>query len=594
MTLLTPDPAPALRGRRVVFAGLVAVTCTAVFIMMLRLLGADGLTFAETAVVICFAGMLPWTVVGFWNAVIGFGLLAFARDPAGLVAPVGRRGDPKRPIKSRVAIIMPAYNESPDRVFRNLHAVARTLDATGDAAQFDIHFLSDSNDPEIIAEEEARFAAWRAIDPRPERLFYRRRTDNRGQKTGNIWEFLDRCGDHYDYFVVLDADSLMSGDLIARLTRIMEVSPELGILQTLAVGLPAVAPFTRLFQFGMRHGMRAFTTGSAWWQGDEGPYWGHNAILRMAPFRRHCRLPMLPGRAPWGGQILSHDQVEAVLMRRAGYQVRVIPEEGGSYEENPPSLVDFIRRELRWTQGNFQYVSLLATPGLRWVGRIQLVLAILMYLSPVLWLVSTWICFFFVNFGTVDPKLGGWLFLTMMSMVFAPKLFGLADVMIRESRRRTYGGGLKVAAGALAELVMSVVIAPIIAGAITVFAFGMLCGRAIRWRTQARDVVGLPWIVAVRALWPQTLIGGATALWFAVTAPWVLPYAAPILFGLVFGVPISWVTALPVIGRGFQRIGLGDIPEDLTPTPEVVIAGFVVPERATAAAPGLVALPQPE
>ena len=189
--------------------------------------------------------------------------------------------------------------------------------------------------------------------------------------------------------LVLDADSVMSGAAIVRLVRLMEGQPEIGILQQLIVGLPNASPFARIFQFGMRHGMRAHSTGSAWWQGDCGPYWGHNALIRVAPFMAHCRLPLLPGRPPLGGRVLSHDQVEAALMRSAGWQVRAVPDEDGSFEENPPTLSDFVKRDLRWCQGNWQYIHLVTRPGFHAIGRLQLWLALLMYVSGPAWVLFT-------------------------------------------------------------------------------------------------------------------------------------------------------------------------------------------------------------
>src|SRR5690606_26210930 len=121
-----------------------------------------------------------------------------------------------------------------------------------------------------------------------------------------------------------DADSLMTAEAMLRLTRIMQRHPHVGIVQTLVTGLPSASAFARIFQFGMRLGMRSYTLGAASWQGDCGPYWGHNAILRLEPFIAHCHLPLLPGKPPLGGHVLSHDQIEAVLMRRAGYEVRVL------------------------------------------------------------------------------------------------------------------------------------------------------------------------------------------------------------------------------------------------------------------------------
>src|SRR2546430_11736835 len=226
----------------------------------------------------------------------------------------------------------------------------------------------------------------------------------------------------------------------------MEAEPQLGILQSLVVGMPSASAFARLFQFGMRLGMRSYTIGSAWWQADCGPYWGHNAVLRLAPFIAHCSLPELPRRGPLGGPILSHDQIEAVLMRRAGYEVRVLPEEELGWEENPPTLLEFIRRDIRWCQGNMQYWHFLALPGLKFVSRYQLAFAILMFLGSPAWMALLVLG----TFGVVTaerpsafmtPGAGLAVLVIELVMWFAPKIATVIDALTRAQARKRYGGG---------------------------------------------------------------------------------------------------------------------------------------------------------
>ena len=357
-------------------------------------------------------------------------------------------------------------------VFRFLRATVASLDATGGGEPFDIFLLSDTRDDRLAARERALFAAWKQTDRRPGRLHYRRRAVNTGFKAGNLRDFCDRWGGDYACMIVLDADSIMSGAAMLRLAGLMQANPRLGILQTLIVGLPATSPFARIFQFGMRHGMRTYTAGSAWWQGDAGPYWGHNAIVRLAPFIEHCRLPPVPGRPPLGGDVLSHDQIEAVLMRRAGWGVRVLPIEGGSFEANPPTLLDFIKRDLRWCHGNMQYTRLLRLAGSHSLGKLQMLLAILMYASAPCWLA-------FCALGLLQllsPALGlpsGVLFaepaglpgdgvLVALSLAlfvavvmgaWAPKLLGLLQALSDRVLRRKYGGASKLLGGAVVEFV---------------------------------------------------------------------------------------------------------------------------------------------
>ncbi len=574
--------------RRFVFLALVVGTCCALTAWMASLLGRDGFDLLDVVMLAFYAGTLPWVVIGLWNAMIGIALIHLDREWLRTVVPLSgldeARSGPSviesRPpsMASRTAIVMPVFNEDPDRVVRHLAAVEASLASGGDTTGYAFFLLSDSNDPEIVAEETRRFDAWRAASARPDRLHYRRRTDNARQKVGNLEEFCERWGDAFDYMLVLDADSLMSGGAIRRLVRMMDANPTLGILQTLIVGLPAKSGFARVFQFGMRHGMRAYTTGSAWWQGDSGPYWGHNAILRLLPFRRHCRLPRLAGSPPLGGEILSHDQVEASMMRAAGYEVRVLPIEDGSYEENPPSLLDFVKRDLRWCQGNMQYLSLLGWSVWRPLGRLQLALAILMYVSAPLWLGFIALGMVRVIAGGVDPANGlafgqgvvdgvAWsegvaLFATMMTITFAPKIAGVLDILLSSAKRMRYGGGRRVAAGATLELLFGMLLAPVVAVAQTSFIAGLAFGQRITWGAQMRDVRVVTWRQAITVLWPQALLGLVAATALALQAPAFLPWAALLLLAWLLAVPFAVLTASPAVGAWLERYRVCAVPEE--------------------------------
>jgi membrane glycosyltransferase len=584
---------PNMRARRWTFLALVLATMSGLTASLAALLLPGGLTGFEIVLIVLFALNTPWLSIGFWNAVIGFALLHGAGNWLHRIVPIRGHGDTESGITTRTAIIMPVYNEDPDRVIGHLRTVSQSLDATGLSEQFDIFLLSDTNRPDLAAEEERLFDQWRDADPRPERLHYRRRTVNTRQKVGNIEDFCERWGDGYDHMVVLDADSLMSGAAILRLVRLMQANPKLGILQSLVTGLPAVSVFARVFQFGMRHGMRSYTTGSAWWQGDEGPYWGHNAIVRLAPFRAHCRLPRLSGKAPLGGEILSHDQVEAVMMRRAGFEVRVLPIEDGSFEENPPTLQDFIKRDLRWCQGNVQYLKLLSMPGLRPLGRLQLLLAIMMYTAAPVWyaFMLTGMAQFIHGgmtatvglneeiFGPTRIEAAGVsggvvLFITILAMNFAPKILGVADVLLRPGERARYGGGPALVIGAVTEAVFSMLIAPVVALAQTIFLVGLFIGRKVTWDAQTRDQHSVTVAETFRGLWPQMLMGLTFAAGLTVYAPEFLIWGAPVTLGLLLAVPFASLTSRPDIGLAAARAGLCSIPEEREPSVELLWLGY--------------------
>jgi membrane glycosyltransferase len=332
-----PAPAQSLAGRQALFFALVGGTILGLSLLCALALSVGGFGVLDALLVAMFAVTLPWTVISFWNATIGLLIMRLARDPVAAVTPVAGRVRGDEPITASTAILICIRNEPPERVIRHLTPMLEGIAALGVAERFHLYVLSDTDDAAIAAAEEERFAelarTWHgrmAID-------YRRRALNTGFKGGNIRDFCERWGSRHDFALVLDADSIMTAQAVLRLVRIMQIEPRLGILQSLVIGMPSTSAFARLFQFGMRLSMRSYTIGSAWWQGDCGPYWGHNAILRIEPFMRHCELPLLAENALVSGHVLSHDQIEAVLMRRAGYEVRVLAEEGGSFEQNPPT-----------------------------------------------------------------------------------------------------------------------------------------------------------------------------------------------------------------------------------------------------------------
>jgi membrane glycosyltransferase len=562
-SLSQPLAPGVLTLRRKAFLALVLISAAALFAMMSLTLFPKGPDAWGIVMLVCFAFTLPWTTIGFWHAVIGLGLMAFARDPEGRVAPHihSVRGD--EPIVTRTAIAICIRNEDTGRVGRNLAWMLQGLVASGHASAFHLYILSDSNRAEVSTLEErladdlrARFGA--AIP-----VTYRRREAGQGFKAGNIRDFCERWSADHDHVIVLDADSAMTPEAMLRLVRIMQAHPRLGILQTLVTGLPTPSAFARIFQFGMRLGMRSYTLGAASWQGDCGPYWGHNAIIRLAPFARECHLPVLPGKPPLGGHVLSHDQVEAVLMRRAGYEVRVMPVEGGSYEENPPTLLEFIRRDLRWCQGNMQYFRLVGLPDLLPVSRIQLWLAIAMYMSAPAWL--GFMFFGLIRQGEFRPDLGFIMLVITLVMSFAPKFATLIAVLINRTLRRAFGGVPRIIAGALVELVFSTLIVPICAVSVTVFVLGLPFGRQVGWTTQLRDSDGLPWRIAVKGLWFHTLVGAGFALWLWAVAPGALLIGAPFYIGLLASIPLAVLTAHPGLGRCLGRMGLCAIPEELNP-----------------------------
>ncbi|WP_305987588.1 glucans biosynthesis glucosyltransferase MdoH [Roseibium sp. MMSF_3544] len=557
--------------RRLLFAFLLGTSFVGLTVLMAVTLSPGGLKPLDIFILFCFMVTLPWTIIGFWNAVIGLLVMRLSRDPVAAVCPI-KVGDADKPLKSSTALLSCVRDEDVESLETHLSAMVTNLIRAEQASHFKLYVLSDTSRDDVALHEQEMAARMSERFSGQMEIVYRRRAKNTGFKAGNIEDFCERWGDDHDFALVLDADSYMSADAIVELVRRMEVNPKIGILQSLVVGLPTDSAFARVFQFGMRLGMRSYTIGSAWWQGDCGPYWGHNAILRLKPFKEHCRLPVLPGKGPLAGTILSHDQVEAVLMRRAGYHVRVLPLESGSYENNPPHLLEFIRRDLRWCQGNLQYRRLLGMKGLKPVSRAQLFLAILMFLGSPAWIgfmVGAAVLGMTTDYAPYRPDTGLILFATVLTMVFAPKLATVADVLVRKDLRRAFGGPIRVVVSVAAEILYSAMLAPILAVAHTMFMGGLAFGKTIGWGAQARGVSRLPVPLAVSKLWPQTLFGLAGLTWMSAQPIELVWPVIPVAVGPLLAALIAVSTSTKFLGTLGIRSTLWRIPEETAPPAEL-------------------------
>ncbi|MEP9376145.1 glucans biosynthesis glucosyltransferase MdoH [Aquabacter sp. CN5-332] len=577
--------AARLMRRRRLMLGLNLITLAAVATVAAIIASAGGWTVASIILFLCVVAVTPWNAIGFWNSLVGLILLHGTRSGPAAAAPFLGAGEGDAPILVRTAILMTLRNEDPDRAISRLRAVKAQLDRMPSAGLFDYFLLSDTSRPEVAAAEEAAVARWRAEEG-TRGIHYRRRSDNAGFKAGNVRDFCLHWGSHYELMLPLDADSLMGASTILRMVRIMQAQPRIGILQSLVVGLPSASGFARLFQFGMRAGMRCYTLGATWWAGDCGPFWGHNALVRITPFRDQCDLPLLPGTPPMGGHILSHDQVEAVLMRRAGYEVRVLPVESESYEENPPTLPDFLTRDARWCLGNLQYLKLLGLPGLRPMGRFQLIWAILMFLTvPAVPLALLVLPFAAPSVPAEMAPLAAGLYLALLGLCLFPKLAGFIDVALTPGMAARYGGRARFALSAVMELAFSFLLSAISALSTTGVLARLLVGRVRgSWGGQARDAHAVSWGVAARALAVPTAYGLFVAGALLAMAPGLLWWVMPLVAGCWLAIPFAVLTADPRLGAFLARHRLCALPEERD-VPDVVrlLSGAPAPELERAA-----------
>ncbi|MEZ5900171.1 MAG: glucans biosynthesis glucosyltransferase MdoH [Hyphomicrobiaceae bacterium] len=556
------------------------VTCVAIWAALggwfASIVSSGGWTLIDCVLLICFLVGTPWAVLGLCNAAVGLWLRHGARDGLTEAAPFLSltREQVCEPVRIRTAVLMTVRNEDPERALRRLQTVKQSLDATGEGGNFAYFVLSDTQMPDVAAREEAAVSRWQAAEGEGGQIVYRRRAHNTGFKAGNVRDFCETYGRNFELMLPLDADSLMTGHAVVELVRIMQAHRKIGILQSLVVGMPSSSPFARLFQFGMRFGMRSYTLGQAWWVGDCGPFWGHNALVRIAPFTEHCRLPLLPGDPPLGGHVLSHDQVEATLMRRAGFEVRVMPIERGSYEENPPDVLEFIHRDVRWCQGNMQYLKLLGTPGLHPVSRFQLVWAILMFIGVPAWTVMIALSPFAAHEAMQQPSFPATsakaLYVTYLLIYLTPKLAGLMDAALTKGEVARFGGALRFWSGGAMEIVFSFLQGAVSTIRTSIFMTGLLLGRSIVWSGQNRDAKGIRWATATRALWPQTLFGVVVMSALYAASPPTLLWSLPLTAGYILAIPFAVATANPKLGHFMRHHLIAAIPEEIAPVPEIV------------------------
>jgi len=583
-----PDPRGSwqTRGnlRRLVLLVLMLAQTACAAWFMRKVLPYQGTAPLEIILLVLFTLLFCWISAGFWTAMAGFLVLLRGNDPYAIT----RRAGQENPIPddARTAIVMPVCNEDVARVMAGLRATFESLARSGELRHFDFFVLSDSSNSDIRAAELAAWAGLcRAVNGFG-RIFYRHRKRRVKRKSGNIDDFCRRWGKNYRYMIVLDADSVMSGACITQLVRLMEANQGAGIIQSAPVAAGRDTLYARIQQFATRVYGPLFTAGLHYWQLGESHYWGHNAIIRMAPFMRHCALAPLPGRGSLAGDILSHDFVEAALMRRAGWAVWIAYDLDGSYEEMPPNLLDELKRDRRWCHGNLMNFRLVAARGMHPVHRAVFVTGVMAYLSAPLWclflaLSTAMLALhtltepqYFVQPRQLFPIWPQWhpekavaLFSATATLLFLPKILAVLLVCARDAQQ--YGGRLRVVAGMLLEVLFSMLAAPVRMLFHTRFVIAAFLGWAIHWKSPPRADSETGWAEALGNHGWHMLLGLLWAGGVYLLNPAFLPWLLPIAGGLALSAPLSVLSSRVAPGRWFRRAKLFLIPEEAAPPVEL-------------------------
>lgn len=565
---------------------------------MRTVLPGQGQQWLEIAILALFVLLFAWVSAGFWTALMGFFQLLRGKDRYAIDSEVG---DEPIPDDARTALLVPICNEDVPRVFAGVRATIESLRRSGNDRHFDVFILSDTFDPDIaIQETHAWLALCRDLGAFGQ-VFYRRRQRRVKRKSGNLDDFCRRWGALYRYMLVLDADSVMSGACLTRLVQMMEAHPDAGIVQTAPRASGRLNLYARMQQFATRVYGPLFTAGLHFWQLGESHYWGHNAIIRMAPFMRHCMLAPLPGKGSMSGEILSHDFVEAALMRRAGWGVWIAYELEGSYEEMPPNLLDELNRDRRWCHGNLMNFRLFLSKGIHPVHRAVFLTGLMSYISAPLWclflVLSTALLAvhtlstpnYFPEPGMMFPVWPQWnptlavsLFGATATLLFLPKVLSVVLVWIQGSRQ--FGGPLKVFVSMVLESLFSMALAPVRMLFHTRFVLTSIMGWAIQWRSPSRENSDTTWGDAVRNHWSQTVIGAVWASGVYFMEPTFLWWLSPIVGAMMLSIPVSALSSRVSLGSACFRARLFRIPEETHP-PRVLRRMVRHLKRMNAAAP---------
>jgi len=576
------------RRRFLFFSAIFGLTSLATWFMA-DLLWRDGINRLELVLLGLFVVLFAHIAAGFCTALVGFYVLNRGGDSCRITATIAPGEEV--PLAS-TAIVMPVFNEDVSRVFEGLRVIYRSVQETKQREHFDFFILSDSNRPNQWIQEEV---AWVELCKQVGgfgKIFYRKRRHQINKKAGNVADFLRRWGKNYRYMVVLDADSIMTGRALVRLVALMEKNPQVGIVQTAPRIVGGETLYARLQSFANRLYSPLFLAGLNYWQQHDGNYWGHNAIIRIQPFMDHCALPDLPGSEPFGGRILSHDFVEAALMRRAGWAVWLAGEIEGSFEEGPPTLIESAKRDRRWCQGNMQHAWLLTARGFRPANRFHLLMGVMAYASSPLWLLFLTLSTLQVFDQVSHPPAGGLprpedltslfgymvevpealtLFVFTLLLLFLPKIVSVVLTLGNPEALGRFGGRTRLVIGALAETVTSTLLAPVNMIFNAKFVLFTLLGQGVGWVTQQRgaDEDGTDWREAIITHGGQTLFGVVWGVCSFIISPPFFWWLSPVLAGLVLSIPVSIFLSKGSFGRQARELGLFLTPEETHPPYEL-------------------------
>ncbi|WP_392559713.1 glucans biosynthesis glucosyltransferase MdoH [Orbus mooreae] len=539
----------------------------------------------QVVIIGLFAILFAWISIGFWTAMMGIIVTVFKGDRYSLKIPK----NPETIInkKHRTALVMPICNEDVARVFAGLKATWQSLKETGQLELCDFYILSDTNSADIYANE---LNAWADLVDEinlPNSIFYRHRERRVKRKSGNIDDFCRRFGNQYEYMIILDADSVMTGDCILSMIAMMESAPKAGIIQAPPKTIRMRTLYGRIQQFANQTYSDIFCSGVHYWQLKEAQYWGHNAIIRLKPFMEHCILtPFKKGKQQI--HIMSHDLVEASLMGRAGWQVMIAYNLNGSYEEVPANIIEDLKRDNRWCIGNLINLNVLFKPGIKFIHRVMFATSAMAYVSSLLWLLfllfSTLLLLIFNTyepqyflhpnqFYPVWPKWDEQLAIQLLCATFTllliPKFISSIIVLIKQGPK-SVGGIFCFTLSILIEILFSMTLAPIRMIFHSKFVIKALFGSKVQWRSPARSDDALTWKEASYFCWPLTSLGIIWLYIILALNPQFTTWFIAILIPLIISPLVVKFSSLTSVGMFLKRMKLFLTKEETHPNQAII------------------------
>ncbi|GEM_PF-644277 len=384
-----------------------------------------------------------------------------------------------------------------------------------------------------------------------ERVHYRWRSVPYERKQGNLADWFETEGRDYQYFFVLDADSIIPRGTVTKLLQKAEhpANQDIGIFQSAIYIVHDHSLFARANAIGQFYAQRLyFRVNQAIF--NRAISFGHNSLIRSQAFQR-IKLPT---------GILSHDNWDTAVLDREGYRTVFVPDTL-TFEEAAQHYLEERARMKRWMKGSLQGWPILFMSGISFATRWFIFYQIYLYLMhPVLflWILLGLVCgsrwfgmplFHGLPPGSVHPLVP---VLTFTVLVLYGHKFLLGRTF-RDLKRIAFEVGVSTLVS-LNNIFY------------TTLDFFSLPFEKLAWRPMAKDPNATVSLAAcARELFWGTVFGLAVLLWGIFYSPYWLLTGLPILVSLILSIPAVYITSKHLTWSFEKRALNPDQKEELSP-----------------------------